>query len=138
MTDFEKIVEKYFVEGYYNCSEAIIRAANDYYDLKITDEDLLLFGGFGGGMFSGLTCGSLCAGACVLSKMLVKENARKEKDELRPKFQKLIRNFRQILGGTECKEIKPKYYSKEKACLKTVMLAAEALEKTINEIRSES
>ncbi len=134
MTDFLKLVEHYFVDGYYNCSEAIIRAANEYYDLKISDDDLLLFGGYGGGMFSGLTCGSLVAGVAVLSKMLVKENARKEKEELRPMFLKLIRNFREILGSTECREIKPKYYTKEKACLKTVLLAAEALEKTIVEI----
>ena len=137
MSEFVRLAQYYFEERFYNCSEAIIRAANDYYDLKIADDDLLLFGAYGGGMFSGMTCGCLSAAVAIISRLTVKENAHKEKETLRPLVQKMVRNFKEYLGGTGCTELKPKYYSKEKACLKTVLLSAEIIEQTINEMNKQ-
>ena len=135
MSEFVSLAQHYFEDEFFNCSEAIIRAANDYYDLKIADDDLLLFGGYGSGMYSGMTCGCLDAGAAIISKMYVRENARKEINRIRPLIQNLVRNYNEHLGGTTCMVLKPKYYTKERFCLRTVILSAEVIEKTINEIR---
>ena len=135
MSEFVEKVRYYYQDAYLNCSEAIIRAANDHYGLEISDGDLRMFGSYGGGMFSGLICGVLCASVAVLGKMIIKENAREEQSEIRPLFQKLIRSFKEELGGNSCPELKPKYFSRETACWETVRRGAEVLEKTIEEIR---
>ena len=137
MSEFVEKVRYYYQDCYFNCSEAIIRAANDYYGLQISDDDLKMFGSYGGGMFSGYICGVICAGVAVLGKMIIQENARREQSEVRPLFQKLTRRFKEELGGISCPELKPKYFSKETACWTTVKLGAEILEKTIEEIRKE-
>ncbi|MBQ3295556.1 MAG: C-GCAxxG-C-C family protein [Erysipelotrichaceae bacterium] len=136
MSEFLEKVRSYYQDEYYNCSEAIIHAANDHYGLKITEEDMLMFGGYGGGMYSGIVCGALVSSIAVISKMVVKQNARREKETVRPLIQKAVRNFNETLGGLSCKELKPKYWTKELSCWRTVELAATALEKTVEEIRS--
>ena len=135
MSEFVEKVRYYYQDCYLNCSEAIIRAANDHYDLDISDADLRMFGCYGGGMFSGLVCGVLCASSAVLGRMVIKENAREEQSEIRPLFQKLTRSFREELGGASCPELKPKHFTKEMACWETVKLGAEVLERTIAEIK---
>ena len=94
-----------------------------------------LFGGFGGGMFSGMVCGALVAGVAVISKMIVQRSAKEEKETVRPKIQKMVRNFRNHLEGTTCVELKPKYHTKEEGCFKTILLGTQALEITIDEIK---
>lgn len=135
MSEFLEKVRYFYQDEYCNCSEAIIRAANEYYSLNISDDDLKMFGAYGGGMFSGLTCGVISASAAVLGKMIIDENARKEQAEIRPKFQKLVRNLIQELGGSSCAQIKPRFFTKETVCWVTVEHAAKVLEKTIEEIR---
>ena len=135
MSEFVEKVRYYYQDCYLNCSEAIIRAANDYYDLDISDGDLRMFGSYGGGMFPGLICGVLCASAAVFGKMIIRENAREEQSQIRPLFQKLTRSFKEELGGISCPELKPKYFAKETACWTTVKLGAEVLERTVEEIR---
>ena len=67
MTEFQTVVEKYYTSGY-NCSETLIRAANEYYHLDLHDEDMKMIAGFGGGMFVGSTCGALVGSVAALSK----------------------------------------------------------------------
>ena len=138
METLSEYIEHYYTKENYNCSEAIIQAANACYDLGISKEDMKMFGGFGSGIYAGLICGSLVAGAAVLSKMVVKEKAREEQDSVRPVINGFVRNFRQILEGTNCAELRPKYYTKEASCLKTVMLAGEALQMSIEKLKEES
>jgi hypothetical protein len=45
------IFEKYYYDQNYNCAETMIRAANEYYDLKLHDRDMIMLGGYGGGSF---------------------------------------------------------------------------------------
>ena len=135
MSEFIEKVRHYYQDDYLNCSEAIIRAANDHYGLDISDGDLKMFGSFGGGMFSGLNCGVICACSAILGKMIIRENAREEQSEIRPLFQKLTRSLREELGGVSCPEIKPKFFTKEKACWETVRTGAEVLERIIEEVK---
>ena len=137
MSEFEELVCHYFKDENYNCAETIIHAANDYYHLNINKEDMKLFGGFGGGMFSGMVCGALVAGVAVISKMIVQRSDKEEKETVRPKIQKMVRNFRNHLDGLTCVELKPKYHTKEEGCFKTILLGAQALEMTVNEIQKE-
>ena len=137
MKTLEEYVRYYYVERHYNCSEALIQAANDYYGLHITEDDMRMFGGFGGGMYSGIVCGTVVSIVATLSKMIVKESARKEGATVRPVIASTIRDFKEYLGGLSCPELKPKYYNKEDSCLKTVLLAAEVLERSVEKLKAE-
>lgn len=132
----QETIEKYYMEQNYNCSETMLRAANEYYHLDITKDDLRMMAGFGGGMFVGDTCGSIIGCIAALSKMTVKDKAHDERQTIRPLIQKFMINFKQIAGATKCTELKPKYnISKDKRCLPTCLLAGQALEKTLAETK---
>ena len=135
MTAFEELVHHYYFDENYNCAETIIHAANDYYHLNVTEEDMKLFGGFGGGMFSGAVCGALVGSVAVISKMIVERSAKQEKEYVRPKIQLMVRTFKNHLDGLSCVELKPKYHTKEEGCYKTILLGAQALEMTVNKLK---
>ena len=134
MSEIGKLAEKYYRDEKYNCSEGVIRAANEYYSLGLGDEDMKMVSGFGAGMFSGLVCGALTSSVAAVSKMIIKTKAREQMDELRPKIHETVKTFQEYLGGTTCKELKPKYFTKEDMCLKTTVLAAEALEMAVDKV----
>ena len=134
----EETVRYYYVDRYYNCCEAIIHGANEYYGLNVTEEDMKMFGGFGGGMYTGIVCGTLVACVAVLSKMVVKESARKEGKAVRPIISDLVKSFRNELDGISCAELKPKYYTPEDSCLKTVLLATKVLERCVDKLNEGS
>ena len=61
------VYQKYYFERNYNCAETLLRAANDYYDLKLHDRDMIMVGAYGAGIQCGNTCGAVLAAASVLS-----------------------------------------------------------------------
>ena len=135
MSDFVDHVKYYYTEYDYNCSETIIHAANDHYGLNITEEDMRMFAGFGGGVFSGLICGALAASVAVMSKIVVKDKAGKAGKDVRPIISDLVRTFRKELNGVDCAELKPQYFDQEDHCLATVLLSAKVLEDCINKVK---
>lgn len=132
-----EVIEKYYVNQNYNCAENLLHAANEYYDLQISEADMKMMAGFGGGMFIGSTCGAMVGCIAALSKMVIHTKAHEELDTIRPLIQAYQRNFKQILGATQCVELKPKYNTTAKRCLPTCLMAGQALEKTLEEIKKE-
>ena len=109
-----EVIEKYYVNQNYNCAETLLHAANEYYDLQISEADMKMMAGFGGGMFVGSTCGAMVGCIAALSKMVIHTKAHEE-----------------------CVELKPKYNTTAKRCLPTCLMAGQALEKTLEEIKKE-
>ena len=64
-----------FLDGNYNCAEAVLLWADERYHLGIAPEDVRLVSGFGGGLGSGENCGALLGALAALSKVLVKDKA---------------------------------------------------------------
>ena len=64
----ERAAHYYFTLGK-SCAEGILWAANDLYDLKLTEGEVQLFAGFRTGMGCGSTCGGLTGAIGVLSRM---------------------------------------------------------------------
>lgn len=122
----KEYAEKYYSQNY-NCAETIIRAANDEYNLGLTEQAMRLCGGFGGGMGCGKACGALCGGISAVSAQLIDDRAH-ETPELRAKCTALVAAFNRILGDTECKNLMRKYKQPDTRCLNTVLLGCEALE----------
>ena len=86
-------------------------------------------------MFIGSTCGALVGSIAALSKMVCKTKAHDMLPELRPLIQKHTRNFKELLGNLDCAHIKPLHHSTDPniKCMNTCLLAAKALEKTMEE-----
>ena len=100
------VYQKYYFEQNYNCAETLLRAANDYYDLKLHDRDMIMVGAYGAGIQCGNTCGAVLAAASVLSMKYVEAKAH-ESEDIRPVVMKLMRKFNAKYGSTLCKDIKP-------------------------------
>lgn len=118
---------EYYNNDNYNCAETVIRAANDEYQLGLSEDAMRLCGGFGGGMGCGQACGALCGGISAISAQLIESKAH-EAPELRGKCAELVAAFRRILGDTQCKNLMQKYKKPDTRCLETVLLGCEALE----------
>ena len=69
-----KIAEGYYKQGY-NCAEAMLRAINLVWGLRLSDESLRLAAGFGGGMGCEDACGAMTGAVAGLSALLVKDKA---------------------------------------------------------------
>ena len=130
------LLPKYYVEQNYNCAETILRAANEYYDLKLHDRDMILVGAYGAGIQSGNTCGAILSAAAVLSMKYVEAKAH-ESEYIRPVVVKLMRKFNEKYGSTLCKDIKPQSFKPEYRCRETINTACDILEETIAEYEAE-
>ncbi len=130
------IFGRYYFDGNYNCAETMIRAANEYYGLGLHDRDMIMVGGYGGGMQCGNTCGAVLSAVAVLSMKYVENRAHDSKD-IRPAAQLLIRKFNEKYGSTLCKDIKPQSFTTEYRCRKTIEAACDILEATITQYEAE-
>lgn len=130
----EDYTREYYTNHNYNCSETLLHACNDCYQLGLDEASMKMMGGFGGGMFVGSTCGALVGCNAALSSLLIQNKAHEELDVIRPAVQRLYRNFRAELGDSNCSAIKPLFHSEQEGCLQTCLHAARAMEKTMAEL----
>lgn len=119
---FAEAAVKQYTENGYNCAEAIIHAGNEYYDLKLHEDDMKMVAGFGSGLYTGLTCGALCASISVLSMLYIKTKAHDHLDTLRPYSQKVVAAFNKKIGATQCAQVKPITPKKRSAWKRSVWL----------------
>ena len=110
----------------------MIRAANEYYDLKLHGRDMIMLGGYGAGIQTGNTCGAILAAVSVLSMRYIERNAHDSKD-IKPVTTALIRRFNEKYGSTLCKDIKPQSFNPEYRCKKTIETACDILESVIED-----
>lgn len=127
----------YYVTKDCNCSEALLHAANDEYQLGLQDDDFRFIGGFGAGFGCGRTCGVLCAGVAAISLKFVTGRAHTTED-LNLKCTAYVDNFMDLLGSDNCDHLRDLHHQPEPdiRCIETVMIAADALEKTMNELKA--
>ena len=127
-----ELAEKYYKQGY-NCAEAILLAGNEEYGLKLDDNAIHTFAGFGGGFHCGDLCGALVGGYGVIGAKYIETKAH-DSANICSYSNKLMCNFEKHLGARKCMEIKPNFYDKEQKCLFTVKAGAKALQEVIAEI----
>ncbi len=122
----KNIVEKY-VNDNYNCSESILRAMNEYYQLGIDEHGLKVASGFGGGLYSGDVCGCLTGAIMAMSVMLVED-----KSNTTPNFKDEIRNFYQAFlkeyGSTNCCELRATQRHPQLGCKELMIRVGDFIE----------
>ncbi|MGI6095036.1 MAG: C-GCAxxG-C-C family (seleno)protein [Lachnospiraceae bacterium] len=117
-----------------SCAEGILLAANDVYDLKLTESEIQLFAGFRTGMGCGSTCGGLAGAIGVLSRMY---GQREDFNALCGQF---VSSFEAKLDcqTTDCKTLAARYKTETSRCVAAVELTAEALEEFINKLEGKT
>lgn len=123
----------YFVTRDYNCAESILRAADDEYGLGLREQDFKLVSAFGGGLGCEKTCGALCGALAAIGCLKVTDRAHATENfkELCGGF---VQKFEADLGSIDCDVLKLKYRDEETRCLKTVELAADALDEYLKSL----
>lgn len=123
----KQMLYDYYIVKDYNCAETLIRAADEEYNLGMSDESLRLMSGFGGGMGCGDTCGALSSAMAVISTFLVEDKAHAT-EGFGDKCGAFCHRFEQQQGSTKCSVIKEKNVTEDRRCLKTVEDAYALLE----------
>ncbi len=123
----------YYLEKDANCSESIVRAANDCCALGLDEGAIKLVSAFGKGFGVGTTCGALAGAMAVLSRLTVADRAHATEgfDDICTGFMK---RYQEKLKSYECTELKKLYRTEDTRCLKTVELSAEVLEDYLKEL----
>ncbi len=85
----------------YNCAEVILRSMNDYYDLSMSEDELKMAAGFGGGMKVGSVCGILTGAVMGLSRIYRADNP-EIKAKLSLKTTQLMKAFVSKYGSDIC------------------------------------
>lgn len=111
-------IDKYYLNGY-NCAETVLLAANDAWDLDLSEDTIHVMAGFGGGMGTGNACGAITGGVAALSTRFVNGKAHNS-----PQMMQYVREFintvNEHCGTTMCQVLKPIYFKSEIRCLNTI------------------
>lgn len=128
-----------FREGY-NCSEAIVRAFRSALQLDISDEELRMASGFGGGLgHAGCLCGALAGSIMVLGILQGRDNNAQSREPVYISAQQFHDLFRKKFGATCCRALNPHPFdSKEhlRNCIKITGNTAELLSDYIKDKNS--
>lgn len=79
--DIQKLrerAEKYYRDGDFYCSEALLKTIKDGFDAPFSDDIIKLASGFPVGMGAGCTCGAVNAGVMALGMFFGRDKAKDE------------------------------------------------------------
>ena len=124
-------VRKYYDEEYnLSCSETMIYAANEEYNLELDKNVLKSMAAFGGGMAIESICGAISGSLAVLGILFVKEKAH-ESDKIKELSKEFFDKFEKKLETNNCKELKEKFRTEKSRCSVIVDAAAEILDEIV-------
>lgn len=103
-----KYVEEWPDKKTYNCAEATLRAANDYYHLGLEEDILKMAVAFGGGMFSEETCGIVTAGCAALARRYAADEAPHINEKVKQTTIAWIEAVKEQYGTVSCAGLKEK------------------------------
>lgn len=90
----------------YNCCESFIRACNDYYSLGLSEDSLMMFCSFGGGLNMGLDCGFYLGGIAVIGKLFHSDSPPYKNAKVIEATKAWYECYCQELGSNQCIDLK--------------------------------
>jgi len=112
-----------------NCAESIMYAANEEYNLNLSEETLKVMAGFGGGMTTGDICGVITGAVGVIGIMFTEVRGHKS-PIVRECTREFIKEFKEKMAYTKCVDLK-KEYKDIKKCTLMIETGAEILDNII-------
>jgi C_GCAxxG_C_C family probable redox protein len=121
------VADDYMLKNDYNCAETMLHAANEAYDLGLSEEAMRAASAFGGGMGREDACGAMTGALMALGCMRSRDWAHKDErlGELRDEF---VRKFESRFGSLDCAAIKQTHRSETRGCQAVVEIAASLVE----------
>jgi len=116
---------RYYAEENYNCSESILRAANDVYGLGLTEREFKLLAPYGAGCCVGSLCGAVAGGVSTIGALRTEEKWRGSASMATTK--KFMTLCRERMGSELCKEIKSSLNTPALRCQKVIEITADTL-----------
>ena len=126
----KETVKKYRTEEYdLNCAESIMYAANEEYNLNLSQQTLKVMAGFGGGMATGDVCGIITGSIGVIGIMFTEVSGHKS-PIVKEMAKEFIERFKKKLGYIKCVDLKKEYIN-VKRCTLMIEIGTEILEDII-------
>ena len=132
--NYRTTAEELYLGRNMNCAESTLTDINDRLELGIDAKSLRIIGGFGAGMGCGKTCGALAAGIAAISALLIEERAH-DVPGFRGICAEYVAQFEKEFGGTDCAELKPKYFKGGERCAELVNANSELLEEFLRKLK---
>ena len=128
----KKITEKYRDGLVYDlsCSEAIMYAANEKYNLNLSSNEFKMMAPFSGGMFEGDTCGIVTASISILGILLTDKVAHNS-PLLREAVLDLKSRFGEKYSSLNCKKLVETQRDEVVGCDNLIINASQILEDVV-------
>lgn len=114
-----------------SCSEAILYAANEKYNLELNKSSFKMMAPFSGGMYDGDTCGILTASISVLGIILAKDNSHNS-PELKEAVLEYKEKFESMYHSRKCDRLKELHRKEDTGCDDLIVNASVLLEEIVN------
>ena len=114
-----------------SCSEAIIYAANEFYNLNLSVNEFKMMAPFSGGMYSGETCGIVSASISVLGILFTKDNSHNS-PLLKEAVLEYKERFKDIHNSDQCDYLKEEFGDPVTGCDDLIINASILLEEIVN------
>lgn len=127
-----KSMKKYRDKSRYDlsCSETIIYAANEAYNLNLDENTLKALAPFSGGMWTETTCGAISGSLAVLG-ILFTDKVAHNSDHLKNLVIEFQQKFNNYLKSSICSELKPMHRSEEHGCNAIIFEAGKILDNIV-------
>ncbi|MGI6077747.1 MAG: C-GCAxxG-C-C family (seleno)protein [Fastidiosipilaceae bacterium] len=122
-----------YYEAGYNCAETALRAANDAWNLGLTEESFELMIGFGGGMVVGSVCGTITGGIAAIGRYFAMGEDR-QYESAQDKVALFMDEVKSRYDSIDCVDLRPRFRTESDRCLRTVILVLEVLDEIMADV----
>lgn len=115
----------------YSCSEAILHAANDKYDLGLSEREFKMISPFSGGMLEGDVCGILTASISVIG-ILLTDGVSHNSPIMQEAVIEYKNKFKERFSSIDCRILVENKRKEDTGCSDFIIEASELLEEVVN------
>jgi C_GCAxxG_C_C family probable redox protein len=124
-------INKYYTNKYdFNCSEVMIYAASEEYNMNLKSETFKAMASFGGGMGIESVCGAITGSLSVIGILFTKERAH-EGERVKKLCQEFFKKFETTLNTNNCAVLKANYKKEDTGCRIMIETAASILDEIV-------
>ncbi len=130
------IIEKYLDKSVYDlcCSESIIYAANEYYNLGVSQDVIKASGAFCGGSYVEGKCGIIQSANMIIAIMFY-ENCAHKSERMKELILQYNVEYKEMFSSDNCERLKELYRKEDIGCKELIVLAFIELTKFIDKNR---
>lgn len=130
----DTVVKYYYKPNGYNmsCAEAMLKACDEYFGLKLPEKMYYAASGFSGGAWHNEMCGCVASSIAVLSILYSVEGHAHDSPLLKRLVPHFLMRFEQQFTSTRCGYLKKQYHQPDIKCQIVLEGCADILEEIIS------